>query len=252
MDTLAMTEDMYMKLTKEQTWELFKGLQDFVMKFEEIQVKLDKIPALEKRVTALESSLAISQNATTLLQAELVKERKSKIQGFQYNRLENVEFSGIPASVPDDKLEEAVVGIAREIGVTIKKRDIAACHRLRGERKDTIVRFPNRKHADALFANAAQLKGKDLTETLGSQATIYMNVSLTPELRRMRWMAKRMKIAGLIEKFGTNRRGVFIQPTTDDAKMQIYVESDLHDFLQDGVSLNSVLYGDNAPEVGDN
>ena len=145
MDSLVMTEEMFMKLTKEQTWELFKGLKEYVAKFDEIQEKLEKIPILEARLTALEASLAVSQNTSSLLKTELIKEKKSNIQRCQYGRLENVEISGIPPSIKDEDLENTVIAIADKIGVQIKKRDIAACHRLRGERKDTIVRFPNRK-----------------------------------------------------------------------------------------------------------
>ena len=246
-----MTEEMFMRLTKEQTWELFKGLQEFVAKFDEIQEKLEHIPILEARVTALEASLAVSQNTSSLLKTELIKEKKSNLQRSQYGRLENVEISGIPASIKDDDLEQTVVSIAEKIGVKIKKRDIAACHRLRGERKDTIVRFPNRKFVDSLFANAAQLKGKDLSETLGANhPPVYINSSLTPELKRMRWVAKRMKIAGLVERYGTNRRGVYVQAAAEGERYHIFVDSDLDGFL-DGVSLHTVLYGEESAEVNE-
>ena len=177
-----------MNLTKEQTWDLFTNLKEFVVKFDEINEKLDRLPILEARVTALESALVVSQNATSLLKTELIKEKRSNIQQSQYGRLEHVEISGIPPTVMDGgDLESAVIGVAGKIGVKIKKSDIAACHRLRGERKDTIVRFPNRKFADRLFANAKKLKDEDLTDVLGSNAPVYINVSLSPELKRMRW-----------------------------------------------------------------
>ena len=251
MDLTAMTEEMFMRLTKEQTWELFKGLKDFVAKFDEIQEKLEKIPILEARVTALESSLAVSQNASSLLKTELIKEKKSNIQRSQYGRLENVEIAGIPPSIKDEDLESTVIAIADTIGVKIKKRDIAACHRLRGQRKDTIVRFPNRKTADSLFGNASQLKGKDLTATLGANTPVYINTSLTPELKRMRWVAKRLKSAGLIDRYGTNRRGVYVQGTAEGEIHHIFVDSDVDRFL-DGKSLQAVLYGDETVEGGEN
>ena len=239
-----------MNLTKEQSWELFVNLKDLVTKFDEIKEKLDCLPKLEKRVSALEAALVVSQNTSTLLKTELIKERRSNIQRSQYGRLEHVEISGIPPAVMDGDLESAVIGVAGKIGVKVKKSDIAACHRLRGERNDTIVRFPNRKFADRLFANASKLKGEDLTDVIGSNSPVYINVSLSPELKRMRWVAKRMQRAGHVEKFGTNRRGVFVQQA-DGEKQQVFVDSDLEKFLPDGVSLQTVLFED-APVAGEN
>ena len=247
MDALLLTEEMFMKLTKEQSWDLFKGLKEMVLKFEEINDKLAKIPALEARVDELEASLLVSQNATALLQKELAKEKKSNIQRAQYGRLENVEISGIPDTVADDQLEQTVVDMAAAVGVQFKKRDIAACHRLRGARKDTIVRFPNRKHADALISSAPKFKNIDLSNVLGqAHAAIYVNVSLTPELRRMRWVAKCMKSAGLIARFGVTRRGVYVQAEEDGEKHPVFIDADLERFLDDGVPLHVVLYGDEA------
>ena len=239
-----------MNLTKEQSWELFVNLKDLVTKFDEIKEKLDCLPKLEERVSALEAALVVSQNTSSLLKTELIKERRANIQRSQYGRLEHVEISGIPPGVVDGDLESAVIGVAGKIGVKVKKSDIAACHRLRGERKDTIVRFPNRKFADRLFANASKLKGEDLTEILGSNSPVYINASLSPELKRMRWVAKRMQSAGHVAKFGTNRRGVFVQQA-DGEKQQVFVDSDLEKFLPEGVSLHSVLFED-APVAGEN
>lgn len=247
-----MTKEMFMNLTKEQSWDLFRNLKELVTKFDEINKKLDTLPKLETRVTELEAALVVSQNASALLKTELIKERRSNIQRSQYGRLEHVEISGIPPTVMDGgDLESAVIGVAGKIGVKIKKSDIAACHRLRGERQDTIVRFPNRKFADRLFANASKLKGEDLTEVLGANSPVYINVSLSPELKRMRWVAKRMKSAGHVEKFGTNRRGVYVQQG-DGEKHQVFVDSDLDRFLPEGISLQSVLFEGTAVDVGEN
>ena len=247
MDALLLTEEMFMKLTKEQSWDLFKGLKEMVLKFDEINEKLAKIPALETRVDELEPSLLVSQNAMSLLQKELAKEKKSNIQRTQYGRLENAEISGIPAAVADDQLEQTVVDMAAAVGVQFKKRDIAACHRLRGARKDTIIRFPNRKHADALLSSAPKFKDIDLSNLLGKDhAPIYVNISLTPELRRMRWAAKCMKTAGLVERFGVTRRGVYVQAEVDGEKHPVFIDSDLECFLRDDVHLHVVLYGDES------
>ena len=60
---------------------------------------LKKVSDLEVRVEKLESELAVSKNVNVLLKKEVVKCEKKRRQDNQYTRLENVEISGIPASV---------------------------------------------------------------------------------------------------------------------------------------------------------
>ena len=134
--------------------------------------------------------------------------------------------------------------MAKEIGVVFSSRDVSACHRLPSD--STIIRFPSRKHADALFANAKKRKNKDLSAHLGAgHSPVYVNANLSPEFRAMRWKAKRIKEEGLVSFFGTSRRGVFVQRTQGGDKTFVYVDSDFDEFLEDK-SLNEVLYPEDA------
>ena len=70
----------------------------------------------------------------------------------QYGRRENVEIVGIPNEVTDRDLEVEVIKILRAIGLEhLEHFNIVACHRLgtkdRNGRRNTIVRFVNRKDA---------------------------------------------------------------------------------------------------------
>ena len=198
---------------------------------------------MEARVEKLEGELAVSKNANDLLKKEVVRCEKKRRQDNQYTRLENVEISGIPASVEPADLEKTVIAVAKEIGVVFSSSDVSACHRL--PRDGTIIRFPSRKYADALFANARKLKNIDLTAQLGAgHPPIYVNPNLCPELRGMRWKAKRMKEEGLVFSFGTSRRGVYVQGTDGGAKVNVDVDSDFDEFLGEK-SLHEVLY----PEI---
>ena len=201
---MSLTEAMFTKLTKLESWELYQKLQSEKNgTLDEISKKLDeainktieleaKNDLLETRMLAVEGELSIAKACNVALKDGLIAFERKQIQANQYDRLENVEIAGIPAEVDDDKLEEVVIGIAKSIGVGLKPRDIAACHRMpRG--KDTIARFVNRKDADALFSNANKLKGKDLSSILGpTHQPVYINPNLCPDLKNMRWKTRKL------------------------------------------------------------
>ena len=70
----------------------------------------------------------------------------------QYGRRENVEILGIPANIPDNKLEINVLQILKSIGMHhIEHFNIVACHRLgypdKNRPRSVIIRFLNRKDA---------------------------------------------------------------------------------------------------------
>ena len=68
----------------------------------------------------------------------------------QYGRRNNLEITGIPDDVDDQKLEEKVIEILDKIDVNVSSKDVEACHRIgksKNSSKTTIVQFVNRKHA---------------------------------------------------------------------------------------------------------
>ena len=77
-------------------------------------------------------------------------------------------MSGIPNSICDEDLENTVINICKESGIDVDARDIEGCHRLplsrnsRGHDKRVIVKFVNRKYAEALLKDKKQISGKNL------------------------------------------------------------------------------------------
>ena len=66
----------------------------------------------------------------------------------QYGRHNNVVFSGIPESVPDNNLDSMVISALLDIDVLVEPTDIEVCHRVGkpiSKTQNTIVRFVNRK-----------------------------------------------------------------------------------------------------------
>ena len=51
-------------------------------------------------------------------------------QAEQYCRRNNIIIAGIPDSITDDKLEDAVTSIMEDVDVFIQNGDIEACHRI--------------------------------------------------------------------------------------------------------------------------
>lgn len=122
---------------------------------------------------------------------------------------------------------------------------ISACHRLEGERRrgGVIVRFVNWRAADDMFVNTKKLKGMDLSYLLGqNHPPVFVNANVSPELKAVRWKAKTMKEAGFVARFGTPRRGVYVQREDRGAKVPVFIDDDLSAFLG-GTPLADVLGG---------
>ena len=68
----------------------------------------------------------------------------------QYSRRECLEVAGIPASIPQQNLEEKVCQIFEAIGVSVDKNDIYDCHRLRNK-EQTIFKFFDARTANRFF-----------------------------------------------------------------------------------------------------
>ena len=100
--------------------------------------------------------------------------------------LKSVVFPMIPND--DCDLEEKVIEIVKIINVSIEKRDIEACHRLKSRNptaiKRTIVRFINRKNCDNLHRNKKKLKDntevKNKLKKIGIHNNVFVNNNLCP------------------------------------------------------------------------
>ena len=125
--------------------------------------------------------------ANANLNGEIKRLKRQAAEDNQYGRRENVEISGIPSSIPNEKLEEAVIAIAEKTGNVITSKDISACHRLKGD--STIVRFVNQKHAESLLDNSRRLRNIKQLSSVGNDKPLYINPNLSPDLRKIRWKA---------------------------------------------------------------
>ena len=77
------------------------------------------------------------------------------------NTLDVNALVGITISIKDDKLEDKMLNVFREIGVEIGQCDIQACHRVKNNQR--IVNFSNRKDCLQILRVKKQLKDLDCT-----------------------------------------------------------------------------------------
>ena len=78
-----------------------------------------ELTSLRDRFTKMESQLLVTRRVNdNLVKQKRILERKC-VANEQYSRRECLEISGIPDSIPNNNLEETVLKIFSETGVTV-------------------------------------------------------------------------------------------------------------------------------------
>ena len=131
----------------------------------------------------------------------------------QYGRRENVVFTNLKVN-PDQKPEQQVIELCKEIDVQVADEDIVACHALPGKSgkpKRYIARFHDRSKAQLIFRN--RKKSKLITpaskEKLASDKG--KGFGILPNLT-----TKRGKLFGQVSKFNSDfeHAGCWVDPNS--------------------------------------
>ena len=161
--------------------------------------------ATKKDINDIKSSinqinLAIGDIRDSVIKAlisdnQLLKDRVRKLElelaeNQQYQRRSNIVISGIPSSITDEQVESKVVDILNKINAPVCLRDIQAAHRIGRDKQRTIVRFVNRKDAEAAISNRSTLKDVDVT-SFGTK--IYIEENFCPFLSKIGYMCRQLK-----------------------------------------------------------
>lgn len=205
-----------------------------------------KLQSIIQSVTILENENKHMANDIKVLQNDL-KLANAKIESLEnYNRLDNLIFTGLPvvnyseaASVNSNNhdaesslsTEQAVLELVNNtMKVSLTAGDISVAHRLRKKPSDStparvIVRFTNRKARNAVFAARRQLKS--YSGVNGHK--IYVNEDLTHEtadlFRQARQLVKQKSIFGCWTSGGV----IYVKKSEHDSKpTKISLLSDLH------------------------
>ena len=150
------------------------------------------ISHLRNKVEELESYQLVSQRVKNL--------ERCMLSSLQYERRECIEIYNLPETVADEKIEDTCLSILQDIGCgEIKKWQVHAFHRMRN-RKNSIIRFVTRKHADAALHNRGKLKTLDQTK-YGFDNRIYINESLCRPMAFLAYKVRSAKKEGRIESY---------------------------------------------------
>lgn len=186
---------------------------DFVLN-ENKQIKKEN-DSLKLKILTLEKGLATCQ--TNMLKSE------------QYSRNRNIEIKGI-VKAADENLAQLLMKVGQAIGEPISACDVDVCHRVPSKDKDKpniIVQFQRREKRDRVLNVARKRKITNATIGLQSDAPIYVNEHLCPEMKRLLGMAiSRKREHGW--KFVWTRNGnIFARRTETSPIVAICRESDV-------------------------
>ena len=101
-----LNKQVFLELTNEEKWELFRKSEIENVALREVYSKLD---ILIDKITKLESDVEIAKTVNKGLTAEIIQLKRKINRDSQYHRQENLEISGIPQSISDENLEETTI-----------------------------------------------------------------------------------------------------------------------------------------------
>ena len=163
-----------------------------------------ELTSLRDRFTKTERQLLVTMVVNNnLVKQNCIVERKCPANE-QYSRRECLEIPGIPDSIPSNNLEETVLKIFNETGITVNSRDVEACHRLNQKTnpKKVIIKLSKRKDVARVMKNKKKLKSmKPQNIGLPSGCKIYINESLCKYYKYLWWKCKLLQTRGSIQSF---------------------------------------------------
>ena len=184
------TSDLILNLEK-KLLSRFDGLDKEILNLEDIVIKELQLEnqCLRKKVSDLQKKIYSAEENINLLE--------------QYIRQNNIEITGIPESVENEKLEETVIEVLNKIDINVSNNDIEACHCL-GKQKNkprkTIIRFVNSKFAKKALLNRKGLKHADMSSLGLDSHEVFINENLTRANSKIAFHSRRLKRNSLIDK----------------------------------------------------
>ena len=242
---MAMSLNALKKLTKEESNMVIEYQNKFDNMLSNINAELT---SLRDRFTKMESQLLVTRRVNNnLVKQNRILERKCAANE-QYSRRECLEISGIPDSIPNNNLEETVLKIFNETGVTVNSRDVEACHRLnqKANPKKVIIKLSKRKDVARVMNNKKKLKSmKPQNIGLPSGCKIYINESLCKYYKYLWWKCKLLQTRGSIQSFWVTNGSIRIRHQNDQVTSVIRIE-DLESHVLEDDLCNKNDDGDSA------
>ena len=201
-----------------------------------------ELTSLRDRFTKMESQLLVARRVNdNLVKQNRILERKCAANE-QYSRRECLEISGIPDSIPNNNLEETVLKIFNETGVTVNSRDVEACHRLNQKANPNIViiKLSKRKDVARVMNNKKKLKSmKPQNIGLPSGCKIYIYESLCKYYKYLWWKCKLLQTRGSIQSFWVTNGSIRIRHQSDEVATATHIEDLEWHFLEEDLCDNN-------------
>ena len=242
---MAMSLNALKKLTKEESNMVIEYQNKFDNMLSNINAELT---SLRDRFTKMKLQLLVTRRVNdNLVKQNRILERKCAANE-QYSRRECLEISGIPDSIPNNNLEETVLKIFNETGVTVNSRDVEACHRLnqKANPKKVIIKLSKRKDVARVMNNKKKLKSmKPQNIGLPSGCKIYINENLCKYYKYLWWKCKLLQTRGSIQSFWVTNGSIRIRHQNDQVTSVIRIE-DLESHVLEDDLCNKNDDGDSA------
>ena len=176
----------------------------------------------DKIIDALKEDNAQLRTKVELLEKKLTEAEISHNKLEQHTRRNNVEIQGIPPQIPDEKLEEKVIEVFGAMNIAITKNDVEDCHRLGKSSENTIARFVNRKHCNAILSKKFETSKIDKSK-LGfeSNVKLYVSENLIPYNQHLAWKCRELKRAGVIHSSWSSKGIVKLRRTANECPIPI-------------------------------
>ena len=175
----------------------------------------------------MESQLLVTRRVNnSLVKQNRILETKCAANE-QYSRLECLEISY--------NLEETVLKIFNETGVTVSSRDIEACHCLNQK-----VNPKKRKDVARVMNYKKKLKSmKPQTIDLPSDCKIYINECLCKYNKYLWWKCKLLQTRGSIQSFWVTNGSIRIRHQNDEVTSVTHIEDLERHFLEEDLCDNN-------------
>ena len=242
---MAMSLNALKKLTKEESNMVIEYQNKFDNMLSNINAELT---SLRDRFTKMKLQLLVTRRVNdNSVKQNRILERKCAANG-QYARQERLEILGIPESIANNNLEETVLKIFNETGVTVNSRDVEACHRLnqKANPKKVIIKLSKRKDVARVMNNKKKLKSmKPQNIGLPSGCKIYINENLCKYYKYLWWKCKLLQTRGSIQSFWVTNGSIRIRHQNDQVTSVIRIE-DLESHVLEDDLCNKNDDGDSA------
>ena len=230
---MAISLNALKKLTEEALSNMVIDCQN---KFDNMLSNINaELTSLRDRFTKMKLQLLVTRRVNdNLVKQNRILERKCAANG-QYARQERLEILGIPESIANNNLEETVLKIFNETGVTVNSRDVEACHRLnqKANPKKVIIKLSKRKDVARVMNNKKKLKSmKPQNIGLPSGCKVYINEILCKYYKYLWWKCKLLQTRGSIQSFWVANGSIRIRHQNDEVKSVTHTEDLERHFLE--------------------